>query len=258
MPFVPHDVFRAPADPSAPIWRYMSFTKLVSMLDRRALFFARGDLLTASDRFEGSTTKVNALVWPEVLRQLGTNEDSVRQLVETRAYFAKALVGQTFLTCWTAVARESVSMWRMYVGDTDGVAIKSSYARLTGSLRYGSQRRQAVHVGLVRYIDYEAEAIPENNILWPWVHKRREFESEHELRAVLLASRWTEDNRIDPRPWPESGRFIKSDLDMLVDEIRVSPASSATFVELVEHVLRRYRLPKPVTQSSLLAEPTYG
>jgi hypothetical protein len=39
------------------IWRYMDFTKFVSLLDRSALFFARADKF--KDQFEGSWTKKN-------------------------------------------------------------------------------------------------------------------------------------------------------------------------------------------------------
>jgi hypothetical protein len=55
MPFVKHDHFEAPTDPSAPIFRYMDLAKFVSLLDTRALFFSRADLL--GDAFEGSVTR---------------------------------------------------------------------------------------------------------------------------------------------------------------------------------------------------------
>ena len=42
-----------PSDPDAPIWRYLNFTKLVALLERRELYFTRVDRLTA-DPFEGA------------------------------------------------------------------------------------------------------------------------------------------------------------------------------------------------------------
>ena len=50
-----HPVFAAPENPAIPIWRYMDFTKYVAMLESRALFFGRADLL--GDAFEGSISK---------------------------------------------------------------------------------------------------------------------------------------------------------------------------------------------------------
>ena len=48
-----HEVFRALPD-SAVLWRYMDLTKLMALLEDRALHFARSDLL--GDPFEGSMT----------------------------------------------------------------------------------------------------------------------------------------------------------------------------------------------------------
>ena len=51
-----HPSFKSPPD-DAVLWRYMDFTKFVSLLDKRALFFVRADKL--GDPFEGTITKVN-------------------------------------------------------------------------------------------------------------------------------------------------------------------------------------------------------
>jgi len=33
-----------------------------------------------------------------------------------------------------------------------------------------------VMIGIVKYIDYQRETIPEDNALWPFLHKRKSFE----------------------------------------------------------------------------------
>ncbi len=50
-----HVLFRAPANESERIWRYMDFTKFVSMLHSESLFFCRADKL--SDPFEGGPVR---------------------------------------------------------------------------------------------------------------------------------------------------------------------------------------------------------
>ena len=45
-------VFREPDNFSVKVWRYMDFTKFVSLLELRSLYFARSDLL--GDPFEGT------------------------------------------------------------------------------------------------------------------------------------------------------------------------------------------------------------
>ena len=59
-----HPEFHSPPS-EAVLWRYMDFTKFVSLLDRQALFFARSDKL--GDPFEGSFPRGNLKVDPGVL-----------------------------------------------------------------------------------------------------------------------------------------------------------------------------------------------
>ena len=56
-----HPVFNPPPD-DAILWRYMDFTKFVSLLEKQALFFARADKL--GDSFEGSLSQVNKTLRP--------------------------------------------------------------------------------------------------------------------------------------------------------------------------------------------------
>lgn len=50
-----HPVFKKPADENIKIWRYLSFAKYVSLLDRKTLFFRRVDRL--EDKFEATLPK---------------------------------------------------------------------------------------------------------------------------------------------------------------------------------------------------------
>jgi hypothetical protein len=43
--FKEHRVFQKPEDENAKIWRYMDFTKFVSLLDTKSLYFTRVDRL---------------------------------------------------------------------------------------------------------------------------------------------------------------------------------------------------------------------
>jgi hypothetical protein len=51
-----HPNFVPPPD-RARLWRYMDFTKFVSLLDKEALFFSSAAIL--GDPFEGSDSRVN-------------------------------------------------------------------------------------------------------------------------------------------------------------------------------------------------------
>src|SRR6266566_722570 len=70
-------------------------------------------------------------------------------------------------------------MWKLYTASNESVCIQSTYRRLREVL---SEDRFAVSV--VRYIDYESEWLPEGNLMYPYVHKRRSFAHERGLRAL--------------------------------------------------------------------------
>ena len=58
----------------AVLWRYMSYTKFVSLLTKNALFFSRADKL--GDPFEGSLSPINIASRPEMYK--GKPEDPVQ------------------------------------------------------------------------------------------------------------------------------------------------------------------------------------
>jgi hypothetical protein len=235
MPYEPHSVFTVPND-RTPIWRYVDFARLMSMLVTRSLFFCRSDLL--DDRFEGSMSRANLLEMEQAQPELSAN--AREQLVNRRRADAR----RTFINSWTMGRYESVALWRLYVGDRDGVAIRSSFGRLAHSFE---AEPRPVHVGAVHYIDYETDPIPDDYPLRPFLYKRTSFDFERELRAVMPASP-------DEEP---PGVFAACELATLVSAIRVSPASGRWFAPLVRSVLEKYGLDVPVEESNLLANPVY-
>ena len=54
-----HPTFIQPENEEIKVWRYMDFTKLVSLIDSRRLYFTRADKF--ADPFEGSWPKINVL-----------------------------------------------------------------------------------------------------------------------------------------------------------------------------------------------------
>jgi len=61
-----------PKNENATIWRYMDFTKFVSLLDRRELFFSRTDRL--GDPFEGSCPRKNLVARAEIYGSMDVGE----------------------------------------------------------------------------------------------------------------------------------------------------------------------------------------
>jgi len=264
MPYAPHEVFEPPR-PNARLLRYMNFTKFVSMLDTKALYFTRVDRL--GDRFEGSMSRTNLRARDAKDTRVidAGRPELLRQWEQMRRWMPQ----QTFVNCWTRSGYESVAMWRMYVGDGNGVAIESNLRRLTESIH---QEPRPVFIGQVKYIDFDRDFIPEDNAMHPFTRKRRSFEYEKEVRALTStmfagidgadvgvtdeAASSTKREPV-PVPPPASGLLVPSDLERLVRRVRVSPVSPSWFTELVDSVIRRYGFTFAVTQSDIDGEPVY-
>lgn len=240
-----HPVFSAPSDPQVPIWRYMDLTKYVAMLETQALFFARGDLL--GDPFEGSISRANFALRPEIYKDAKIPEEVWRQLSE----FTEKIRFWTFVNCWHMNEHESAAMWRMYTATNQAIAIRSTYKKLCDALP------TEAFVGVVKYIDYATEWLPEGNSLWPYVHKRRSFEQERELRAVIQQLP-TSGGKLDlSKPPSEAGRLVPVPLAALIEEIAVAPTAPLWFRELVQAVTRRYGHSFVVRQSVLDDSPIF-
>lgn len=261
------------ADSETVIWRFLDFTKFVSMLDSNSLYFSRID--TLQDPFEGSQTKKNMESrnneFPDSLLEFCKKYDPTlnkQKLLELDCIGRSKMRKLMYVNCWHMNQYESAAMWRLYLKSDEGVAIKSTIGRLGLSMK---ETKNIVFAGKVKYIDYEKEIIPEKNIYLPAFHKRKSFEHENEFRAVLkhpmfeqAGSKltiypdiampdtmnpenvmWTEDRLGKP------GVLVAVNLDALIEKIYVSPTAEDWFLNLVKSISARYSLNKDIVQSSL-------
>jgi len=243
-----------PEKGDAIIRRYMDFAKFVSLLDEQALFFVRADKL--GDSFEGSHSKANIEIRPQVyrdmLKNLGSNSQDV--LKDMSAFF-KFLPKITAVSCWHLSEYESDAMWKLYLESSEGIAIQSTYYRLKSSIR---DKSLPIHIYKVKYIDYEQDFMPGEFNVGPFFHKRKGFEHEHELRAVI--QNWAYERggeKVLAKPIADEGIYVKVDLDLLIDRIYVAPKCPEWFFKLVKSVVRKYKLNKDVLRSSLDDKPRY-
>lgn len=86
------------------------------------------------------------------------------------------------INCWHMNEHESAAMWKLYLKSNEGIAVQSSYNKLRDCIIDDEQ----VLVGMVKYLDYEAEHIDPGNILSAFVYKRKSFEHEREVRALVI------------------------------------------------------------------------
>ena len=224
-----------PWEPTQPeanetLWRYMSFAKFCSLLERRALFFALvGDM---EDQFEGFVCQ------PEKRRP----QDRLRQAEHLGRKVLHEIARSALVNCWAENSHESSLMWNTYAGP-EGVAIRTTVQALQESIR-SINAELPVTFGRVEYVDYRQQEVPRFD--WaPLYHKRGEFRAEEELRAVLPGPPWdirlspddpnepVVDMSLDSDVAEQRGRYIPVNLEVLVNEVVVSPLAAPWFRQLV-------------------------
>lgn len=210
-----------PLEEKSMLWRFMDFTKYVAMLHGEGLFFARADEMP--DPFEGRYGR-------------GRRPD------QRGLQAAQSLRERVLLSCWHENENESAAMWRIYLSGEDGIAIRSTVARLCDSL---SATSDAVVLGKVQYIDEHQAAQPGDQELAPFFCKRKSFEYEREVRLVC---------RIGDEP-EASGRYVSVNLEKLIEEVVLAPTAGAWLLDLVRSVTEKYGLKVPVVASKMLDPP---
>lgn len=245
-----HPIFKKPDNENTIIWRYLDFTKFVSLLDKQALFFARGDNL--SDKFEGSVSRANIELRENALKDVDEKISKLlRKKIPTTFKDAKKWM---FINCWNIHEYESAAMWNLYLKSDEGIAIQSTFKQLSRS--FNKYEDLDVHIGEIKNIDYNKGGWPENNLFYPFLHKRKSFEHEHELRAMVMLP-WNIGDEKPPKNLSDSGLYIPIDIDILIEKVFVSPKAEIWCKELVESIMNKYDLRKEIKQSSLADDPIY-
>ena len=236
-------VFIPPINPDIKIWRYMDFTKFVSMLVNKALFFPRVSDL--NDPFEGSFSRGNARMRQLVYQYKMPTNDIGRFLRELRDWVV--------VSCWHMSEHESAAMWSLYSKGQDALCIQTTYRLLAEALG------PTVPIGIVQYVDYEREWIPEDNPLLPFLYKRESYRHESEIRPIINLSKLDaiDKYQLKGKP-PNSGIFRPVDLSQLIQSVYVAPNTPNWFHNLIVHVSSTFGLSKiPIIKSSLDKAPFY-
>lgn len=246
--FKEHQVFHAPDHPNVKIWLYMDFTKLVSIFEKQSLFFARADKF--DDPFEGAWTRAN-LQAHKNLPFMSEHDGKPSQAWERMVLFFKSQIRHTAINCWHMNEHESAAMWKLYLASNEGIAVQSTYQRLCNSF----VDDETVYVGTVHYLDYDNEYFDPGNLFEPFVHKRKSFEHERELRALVARS--PKGDLLSDEDTIVAGVNIRVDLRELIERIYIAPGAPSWFAEVVEAVVRLYGHSFSVESSQLGARPMY-
>ena len=96
-----------------------------------------------------------------------------------------------------------------------------------------------------------ATSLLAGNAFNPFLHKRRSFEHEREVRAI----HWISSEKGFAQDVCDTGIYSDIDVSLLIKGVIVAPYADSWFLELVKSVAIRYGLEAPVNKSSLAGEP---
>lgn len=247
---IPHD--------DTVLWRFMDFTKYVSLISTGKIFFSRSDLF--NDPYEGAKgIKRKKKQWDdhyikffkEVIENPPPgykNQKSEKQVAKRAKELLKSIdqTGQdnlkkTFISCWHENDFESEAMWNLYTTNSkEGIAIKTSYKKLYNSL----SKNPDIQIGRINYIDYSKRFVGINDSFW---FKRKSFQHEREVRAIIK----------DLNHKDEFGKLIEVKLSTLIEEVYVSPNSQSWFKDLVQETTNGYGIKRKIKWSKMNEDPFY-
>jgi hypothetical protein len=237
-------LFWLPDDRNMGVWRYMDLSRLISLLDGRALHFARACDFT--DPFEGAVSAASLRSRPARAATeaalVGAHGIPItdKEMQEIYTFTRERMPRQVMVNCWHMGDGESAAMWGLYCPGGFGVAIRSTIAKLIAALP-GQIGDSAIKVSAVTYADYDSVRTPDgSHTMAPFLLKRQSFRHEQELRALLIHR--------DPAP---AVLPVPVDLGSFIEAVYVAPQSSGWRRRVTESVLHRYGLDVPVVQSRL-------
>ena len=215
----------------------MDIAKYVSMLKEKSLHFSQAHLL--EDSFEGSLAFENKRLY---LERYNSNPSGVASIKEMSSINLKKYI---YLNCWHLNKYESVAMWSLYGGQKGAIAIRSTYSKLFNVLP------KDISLGMVDYIDYNTELIPEEYIDSRFFCKRKSFSHEKEIRAVLINIPNLDNPNSIRSVLDAPGININIDLKELIDSVYVSPKAPNWYKSLLNDLHYKYEFDFEIFQSAL-------
>lgn len=222
------------------VWKYMSLTKLLSLLQTEALFFSRADQF--EDLHEGAFTFASMERFKE------EHEVSFEEHFLT---LTRQIPMRSFVSCWHSSQVESVALWKIY-GQIEGSiallttvgALKSAFPSTNDSVN-GPLISQDIRS--VQYIDYREENPELSELTGTLCYKRLAFSYEKEIRVIRqefptrpsVSRPGKRVITLEPLP-TELGRQLSVSVSELVHRLYLAPSSPEWVLPVVRSLMDRY------------------
>lgn len=258
----------ADTDYDLTVWRYLTFSKFISLLTYRALWFAKLKIL--QDKYEGGippVTEQAMRVENDKWKSMFNTLEFRRQIDSWPAKNIEAGRELTVVNCWFLDENESQQMWDKYVGTVEGLAIKSTIRKLATNI-FVPEDPHISQIGKVKYVNFETYEM--STYLGHQAHERafikdQKFAHEQEIRIATMSHKslccvnmkgipYTLDECTgrNMNNFENPGLYIKVDLKRLIDEIVLAPNSSEWFLNLVERIIALSELDVVIKNSNFV------
>ncbi len=255
-------------DMNLTVWRYMPFSKFVSLLVYQAIWFSKLNIL--QDQFEGMMPRATKEMMQEHHRELKRNfpaeyHSQFEEMASRNEQDSRELL---VVSCWFLEEDESDRMWREYGGGEQAVAIKSTVKQLIDNIGVPHDKHET-HIGRVSYIDHKTHIMTKYHANQgherAFMKDAEQFKHEKELRIVTLNIITRYCVSPEGKPYEKSevqvknmnnfenpGLYVAGRLKKLISEIRVSPKADEWFYLLVKRIIKLNNIGIPVKRSKLL------
>ncbi|MHB8089670.1 MAG: hypothetical protein ACYDH2_15620 [Anaerolineaceae bacterium] len=237
-------------DDQEKVWRYMSFSRFVWLLQKKKLWLSRADLLDDPWEISLAGNQLEHVIARHPITPIDQYH-LLEKMPETALQRSERIIKmwrrKAFICCWSASEHESHALWRIYCRSVEGVAVQTTVGRL----------RESVGSLPVYRVTYEIPGIRRQTPTLPDLvsKKRPAFAYEREVRVVLF------DDRKD-RPDSEQevlGYGIDWDPEKNLEQIRIHPEADSSFMETVVALVDLYAptLKDRVNWSEMNARPPF-
>ena len=218
------------------IWKYMDFTKFVSMLYYKSIHFKRVDKL--KDPYDASISSYFV--------EINATESEIKNIKEHEKEERKKL----FVNCWHINNdTDSAALWKVYMKSDEGIAIQTTVKKLVTVLE-ASNIDLPFDLASVNYNPSELPSVtttPNGTTTWSFsvkealFIKRPCFRYENELRVFV---------RFDEH---KSTGYDWYDLDInsLIESICVNPEAPNWVFLLVRDLAKSYKIEGKVYKSKI-------
>lgn len=226
-----HRAFKTP-DRETVIWRYLSLSKFLSLLNSRSLYLARSDQFF--DKNEGKLSEMDKKLFDSFVPDISNRIE-------------KEGIGCSFIQCWVMNPEELFLMWETYSSLEEGIAIKSTVGQLIDSLDSKDERN--IIISDVSYKNYSKDYTFDKaggfaNLLAPLFCKRTYFCQEMELRLVYHDYNMSILDNV-------MGVVFKVDLNKLIDSVWVAPNAGEWYIDVINKEMLIHGINKPLNCSGI-------